>query len=88
MTTMQFLGRCDCRQHIFLQLPMIDRDLFTIWLAKEVKHFTSILDLINLEPVIYQSQLFIKDDCFQMIGGIKRRDKKNEKQGAARRRKS
>uniref|UniRef100_A0A915LAV8 Uncharacterized protein n=1 Tax=Romanomermis culicivorax TaxID=13658 RepID=A0A915LAV8_ROMCU len=35
--------------HIFLQLPVVDRDLFTIWLAKEVKHFSSIVDIICLD---------------------------------------
>uniref|UniRef100_A0A915J6T6 Uncharacterized protein n=1 Tax=Romanomermis culicivorax TaxID=13658 RepID=A0A915J6T6_ROMCU len=35
---------------IVLQLLMIDRDLFTIWLATEVKHFSSIFDQIYLEP--------------------------------------
>uniref|UniRef100_A0A915HU78 Uncharacterized protein n=1 Tax=Romanomermis culicivorax TaxID=13658 RepID=A0A915HU78_ROMCU len=33
--------------HIFLQLPMIDRDLFTICLAKEVKDFSNISDLMT-----------------------------------------
>uniref|UniRef100_A0A915J3N5 7-dehydrocholesterol reductase n=1 Tax=Romanomermis culicivorax TaxID=13658 RepID=A0A915J3N5_ROMCU len=37
-------------RNILLQLPMIDRDLFTIWLAKEVKNFSSIFDLIYLGP--------------------------------------
>uniref|UniRef100_A0A915JID6 Uncharacterized protein n=1 Tax=Romanomermis culicivorax TaxID=13658 RepID=A0A915JID6_ROMCU len=37
-------------QHVLLQLPMIDRDISTIWLAKDVKHFSSIFDLICLDP--------------------------------------
>uniref|UniRef100_A0A915LBH0 Uncharacterized protein n=1 Tax=Romanomermis culicivorax TaxID=13658 RepID=A0A915LBH0_ROMCU len=26
-------------EHILAQLPMVDRDVFTIWLAKAFKHF-------------------------------------------------
>uniref|UniRef100_A0A915KCS9 Uncharacterized protein n=1 Tax=Romanomermis culicivorax TaxID=13658 RepID=A0A915KCS9_ROMCU len=37
-------------QHIPLQLLIIDRDVFTIWLAKAFEHFSSIVNLIYLEP--------------------------------------
>uniref|UniRef100_A0A915J814 Uncharacterized protein n=1 Tax=Romanomermis culicivorax TaxID=13658 RepID=A0A915J814_ROMCU len=39
-------------RHVLLQLPMIDHDLFTIWLVEEVVHFSSIFHPIYLEPVI------------------------------------
>uniref|UniRef100_A0A915HL22 Uncharacterized protein n=1 Tax=Romanomermis culicivorax TaxID=13658 RepID=A0A915HL22_ROMCU len=32
-------------KHIILQLPMIDRNVFTIWLAVALKHFSNIFDL-------------------------------------------
>uniref|UniRef100_A0A915KF64 Transcription initiation factor TFIID component TAF4 C-terminal domain-containing protein n=1 Tax=Romanomermis culicivorax TaxID=13658 RepID=A0A915KF64_ROMCU len=37
--------------HILPQLPMVDRDVFTIWLAKAFKHFSNMCDPIYLEPL-------------------------------------
>uniref|UniRef100_A0A915K7E6 Uncharacterized protein n=1 Tax=Romanomermis culicivorax TaxID=13658 RepID=A0A915K7E6_ROMCU len=35
---------------VLLQLPMIDRDVFSTWLVEALKHFSNIFDLIYLEP--------------------------------------